>query len=108
MFGKSTDVDNFQIKGVSLSDHLRFLLALLFDVVEHSLQFGALLVHLLQTLLGNLLLGLQVLQAAALPVQAVLHVLFTKTHTRANTHTVGSIVEFCLFCIVLLPLKLHV
>lgn len=72
-----------------LSDHLGFLLALLLDIVDHPLQFGALLVHLLQALLGNLLLGLQVLQAAAFSVQAVLHVLFTKADI--NIHTLMAI-----------------
>ena len=56
---------------------MRLVLALLLHVVEHALQLGPLLVHLLQPLLGVLLLGLQVLQTAALPVQVILHLLRT-------------------------------
>lgn len=43
------------LKG-QLSNHLGLLLALLLDVIEHPLQLGTLLVHLLQTFLGSLLL----------------------------------------------------
>lgn len=68
-----------------ISNLLGFILALLLDVVDHSLKPGALLVHFLQAYLGILLLGLQVLQAAALPFQIILQALRVKENPHRGT-----------------------
>lgn len=70
----------------NMSNHVGLFLTLLRHIAEHPVQFGTLLVHLFQTFLGILLLGLQVLQAGALPVQIILHVLKPNTNTHTNTH----------------------
>lgn len=58
-----------------ITDLLILLLTLLLQFIQHSLQLGALQVHLVQTSLSILLLGLQAMEAAALPIQIYLHVL---------------------------------
>lgn len=58
-----------------LSNPVRLFLALLFNITEQAVQFGMLLVHLIQTFLSDQFLGFQIHKAAALPIQASLHVL---------------------------------
>lgn len=69
------------------SNRVRLFLALLFNITEHAVQFGVLLVHLLQTFLGDPFLGFQIHKAAALPVQASLHVL---RDAQKNTYGSGT------------------
>lgn len=57
------------------SHRLGLLLALAPHISQHAPQLGLLLVHLVQTTLGLLLLGLQLLQATRLPVQVFLQLL---------------------------------
>lgn len=59
----------------STTHHLCLILALLPHIAQHVPELGLLLVHLIQPVLGILLLGLKFLQAAGLPVQVILQLL---------------------------------
>lgn len=69
------------------SNRVRLFLVLLFNITDHAVQFGVLLVHLLQTFLSDPFLGFQIHKAAALPVQASLHVL---RDSQKNTYASGT------------------
>lgn len=55
--------------------HLGFFLAFLPHVIQHIFQFGFLLVHFIQAVLGILFLSLELLQVTRLPIQIILQFL---------------------------------
>lgn len=84
------------------SNRVRLFLALMFNITEHAIQFGVLLVHLLQTFLSDPFLGFQIHKAAALLIKASLHVLrdSQKKHMciwYTEGSTINAIFNFILF-----------